>query len=361
MNFAQHATAPKLLLKTAVFLIFLLNSGAVSAQPTLAKAVPAEQGTLEDRSVFDEIFLAKSDNITIETDLDALVSGKMRSDWQPGRITFGKKQSFKIELRPRGKFRRKVCEFPPLKVKFSKKELAAVGLSGLNDFKLTTHCADSEAGDHLLAREVLAYKMYAALTGVSLRSRLVDVTYVDSKTGEERFDHESILIESDEELAHRLGAVSVDSLYNLPPDSLNLQLAATTALFNFMIGNTDWSISSVRNIKMLRPASGGKICPVPYDFDFSGFVNASYASPNSFPIKSIRERWWQGGSLPPGAVKSAAQLFRKKRMKFQQIIADSPIIDEAQKADLANYVESFFDILDQTKDLPTNKPAVAGR
>ena len=366
MNIVERRYHPNLILRALASLIFILKMEITPAQNTLplteARTMPNAAPTVAGRSIFDEMLAAKSDDITIVTDLDALIEGKSRSEYQSGQIIFGKKQTLQMELRPRGKFRRKICEFPPLKIKFSKKELANAGFSKLNEVKLVTHCADSDAGNQLIAREFLPYMMYAELTPIAHRARLVDVTYIDSKNEKYRIHRLGILLEDDEELAARLGGSVVDSMYNLPADSLNTQLAATTVLFEYMIGNTDWSIEGVRNIKFLRPEAGGKICPVPYDFDFSGFVNASYASPNSeFPIKNVRERYWQGASLPPEVVRRAAKSFHKKESRFHDIITDAAVIDDFQKEELGSFIDGFFKILEQTNDLPANKTQMVNR
>lgn len=350
----------------ATSLFFILFLGINLERPTAQTALLQTEGVSMPitpvRSVFDEMLAVKSDNITITTDLEAVVAGKNSLKFHPAKLVFGKNQAFEIELRPRGKFRRKVCEFPPLKVKFSKKDLTNAGFSKLNNFKLVTHCADSDAGDQLLAREILPYLMYAELTNISHRVRLVDVTYIDSKNEKNRIKRLGILLEDDDELAARLGGSVVDSIYNLPNDSLNLHLTALNALFEYMIGNTDWSIEGVRNIKFLRPASGGKICPVPYDFDFSGFVNAAYATPNSdLPIKHVRERYFQGASLPPDVIRRAAQVFHKRESKLHAIIDEAAMIDEAQKEELNAYIDSFFHILNKSNDVPVNKSPVAQR
>ena len=49
-----------------------------------------------------------------------------------------------------------------------------------------------------------------------------------------------------------------------------------------MIGNTDWAVPNNHNVKLIYDKER-KLAPplvVPYDFDYSGLVDASYAVPN---------------------------------------------------------------------------------
>ena len=47
----------------------------------------------------------------------------------------------------------------------------------------------------------------------------------------------------------------------------------------------------MRNVKLLRPEPNSLLCTFPYDFDFSGFVSATYAIPNpDYKLKNIKQR-----------------------------------------------------------------------
>jgi hypothetical protein len=355
MNWKLTPNAPNYILQNIFlpfFLLFLKNEMVCGQSEAATKPL----------SIFEEMMVAKSNKITLETDIDALIANKMKADYQPAHLVLGKKIDQNIEIRPRGKFRRKVCDFPPIKIKFSKKQLRQIGLDTLNQMKLVTHCADSEDADRLLAREFLAYKLYEIITPISFKTRLVTVNYVDSKNKKRRFSRLGILLEDDNELAERLGGTVEEDIYNLPADSLNANQAAINALFEYMIGNTDWSIEGVRNIKFLRPNSSGKLVPVPYDFDFSGLVNASYASPNSdFPLKSVRDRHFMGKNLPEETVKRAAKSFHKNESNFYQVIQSADYLTEIDKEDLHLFLRSFFHQMTEMNDVPVNKVKVADR
>jgi len=51
-----------------------------------------------------------------------------------------------------------------------------------------------------------------------------------------------------------------------------------TTLFEYMIGNTDVSVSGLHNIVLVRDSTTLALNTVAYDFDFSGLVNTRYSS-----------------------------------------------------------------------------------
>ena len=69
--------------------------------------------------------------------------------------------------------------------------------------------------------------------------------------------------------------------------------AALLSVFQYFIGNTDWAMPARHNIALLT--TGDSSYAVPFDFDWSGAVDAPYAKPlRVFPIRTVRERMWRG-------------------------------------------------------------------
>ncbi|MEM6771565.1 MAG: hypothetical protein AAF597_13360 [Bacteroidota bacterium] len=164
---------------------------------------------------------------------------------------------------------------PPLKLKFKKDGLRAAGLTTHNDFKLVTHCTDDEAGQDAILREQLAYELYNTVAPeASFRTQLITVTYVNTVDGSTTTSY-AILIEDTDELKNRLDTKNCKDCYALPAEQINN--AETFAMFQYMIGNSDFSNRMVRNMKLMQNTDGNYTA-VPYDFDFSGLVNAQYAT-----------------------------------------------------------------------------------
>ena len=130
----------------------------------------------------------------------------------------------------------------------------------------------------LVFREYLTYKLYNELTPNSLRVQLVKITYLDKSNPDYRLTRYGFLIEDEEEFSWRTAA-TVKEQMGLKPTELSPSHEKLAALFQYMIGNTDWSVEMRRNLEILEKPDG-KLVPVPYDFDFSGIVSAPYARPN---------------------------------------------------------------------------------
>ena len=65
------------------------------------------------------------------------------------------------------------------------------------------------------------------------------------------------------------------------------------ALFQFLLGNTDFSTAYQHNGKLLYVNK--EIIPLPYDFDMTGWVNPSYATVNTtLGISSVQDRIYRG-------------------------------------------------------------------
>lgn len=301
-------------------------------------------------TIFESLMREDALDITIETDLGELINNRRRDDYQPATMTYkaqdGVTVRHNIEVMPRGKFRRRICDFPPVKIKFSKKELTAAGLKKHNNLKLSTHCMDDkESGNYNVFKEFLAYKLYNALTTNSFRVQLVRVTYVDATGQMSKVKRYGFLIEDDEELAERLGGNLCECL-NAGSDMMTSYDETMMSVYNYMIGNEDWNLSMVRNIKMIEQAGGARILPVAYDFDFSGLVSASYAIPSSdYNQRHIKDRDYLGFEADAATLQSVLQQLREKKSELYRIISDFKLLPAEQRLEMRDYLESFYQII----------------
>ena len=136
------------------------------------------------QSIFDLLNQQTLVEMTLVAELDSLINERRTNHYSKANLTYkdgaGIDRKYEVGVKPRGKFRRRVCDFPPLKLKFSKDQLEAAGLSKHNDLKLVTHCMEAdEYNESLIMKEYLAYKMYNELTPNSFRVQLVRITYQD--------------------------------------------------------------------------------------------------------------------------------------------------------------------------------------
>jgi hypothetical protein len=200
--------------------------------------------------------------------------------------------SIPVDIKVRGHFRKQKenCFYPPLLLRFSKNPAVKNSLFKENHkLKLVMPCR----GDQFVVHEWLVYKIYNLITPKSFRARLVRVRIEDPGTRKPSAPFFGMLLEEEEQMASRNGAIPVQRKLNPAQTETNSFL--TMAVFEYLIGNTDWSIQFQQNIKLIAEDSFAIPSPVPYDFDMSGFVNTPYGKPaEELEMGSVRERRYRG-------------------------------------------------------------------
>ena len=295
--------------------------------------------------------------ITITTDLHQLLENRRKADYQEGQMAYekdGKLYNWSIELRPRGKFRRTMCEFPPLKLEFSKRELERAGLQKQDDMKLVTHClGDSSVTSQLIFREYLAYKLYNEISVHSLRVQLIKIRYVDEKDTSYTFQRWGILLEDIDELADRMGGKEVEQ-FTFKPGQLDTVQHTFIALFQMMIGNTDWDIKPIRNLKLIQDSQREALVLVPHDFDFSAWVGAPYAVPRmDIGQHKLQEPIFQGITQSTSVLRPVTKLFRSHRKALLKVIDDFDLLSKQEKGPLMRQLRKFFRLLETPEELLT--------
>lgn len=318
-----------------------------------ANASPVS-GTDNRPTVFDLLYGEEILDVTLETDLVRLIENIKTENYQSAIFSFENKQgetrSFQAEIRPRGNFRRRVCDFPPIMIKFPKEKLVGADIKPHNKLKLVSHCLDDRnAGQENLLKEYLAYKLYQELTDQSYRVQLVRINYEDTKGKVSRVKRYAIILEDTDEMSERLGGEECDCL-NPQKEQLDQRLEGIHAMFQYMIGNEDWSISMNRNLKMVKPLDGQAWKPVPYDFDFSGLVNASYALPNTqLGLNSIQDRLYLGMPVGDTELEYLFSYFRSKKEALLQIVEDCKSLSRSGRNEVIDYLESFYLNIEQVE------------
>lgn len=317
-----------------------------------------EKKSKKKESIFNFISKDEIFEMTLEANFDSLLFHKKRIvDYMPAKISFDNNKmeevDLKVEIKPRGKYRRKVCEFPPLRLKFKKKGLKKMGLSRKhNSLKLVSHCLDDkkEAKQNIL-KEYLIYKIYNIHSEYSLRAQLVKIKYVQTGSGKKIYERIGILLEDDDELAMRTNSEVVEKKH-CTTDSVTTYNGTVQAMFQCMIGNADWSISHMRNVKLLRPEPNSLLCTFPYDFDFSGFVSASYAIPNpDYKLKSTRQRVFLGKIHSEEEMKKVAKHFLDQKEATIRMCKDFKMLNKRCRKDIVKYLKSFYKILEDEEKM----------
>jgi hypothetical protein len=269
--------------------------------------------------------------------------------WRAAQVSYvdssGSTVAVPVRVRTRGIWRLKNCEFPPLRLNFAKDSAKHTVFAGLDKPKLVTHCRDTDEYETWLLQEFQLYRVYNLLTPFSNRVRLARVTYVDSASGKTVATRYAILQEDPGELASRLGGIPIEQK-GAGPDDLSQQHAALFAVFQYLIGNTDWSISGLHNVELVGMDTA--VVPVAYDFDYAGAVNTRYAAPDPrLPIRRVRDRLFRGYCLTTATYEPVFELFRARKDSIYALYRDAlgQLLPKRAIEDTLSYFDDFYETL----------------
>ena len=229
--------------------------------------------------------------------------------------------SLPVDIRTRGRTRRtkNVCDFPPLRVRFDSNITINTWFENQNALKLVTHCKDKGSYDRYVMLEYLAYKMYNLLSDHGLRARLVRVNYVEGKR--KIATRYGFFLENWRLVAARNGVTAAEVYVAIRMASLSAPDMNRVAVFQYLIGNEDWSAiwpennkPCCHNMKPLLTAAG-KVIPLPYDFDYSGIVDAPYAHAIP-PNNDVRRRRYRGLCVTQTDLAETLPLFLNRKRQF---------------------------------------------
>jgi predicted methyltransferase len=261
-----------------------------------------------------------------------------------------------LEVRTRGKSRLSICTFPPLRLDFKRGQIADTLFAGQNRLKLATRCRAGEAYERYLELEYQLYRVYALVSDVAYRVRPVRMRYVDTERDNEVSEAPAFLIQSTDELAARAG-MAVLELPEIPLEDLEVSRLATLALFEYFIGNTDWSVTSknandemcCHNSDTLTPIGGGPIVSVPFDFDQAGIINTSYALPNErLGISSVRVRKYRGFCRTNEHLDATIAKFNAARPGIEAVFAGARL-DDRSRENVLDYIADFYATINDPK------------
>ncbi|HJS54159.1 MAG TPA: hypothetical protein VJ765_06425 [Chitinophagaceae bacterium] len=329
------------------FFLYLVFTAAAFYLPLSAQQVDKVK-FFEDESIV---------TTTIEMDLKNLLAKKAKERFLPGTITMtfkdGSSVSEKMEASVRGNFRRETCFMPGLKVNFRVDSTSR--LYKFKELKLSNGCSSGESPGQLVIKEFLAYKIYNVLTDMSLRVRLMSVSFKDVSGKRKPYTQYGFLIEDVDDMAKRNGMIEVEGVsYNT--EQTNRDQMTLVTLFEYLIANTDWSVPAYHNVKLIGPKDDNSVRPyvVAYDFDICGFVDPPYATIDEKlqdQITTVRERLNRGFPRTMEELKTAVKLFNDKKEKIIGLIKDNEYLNSKEKSRTIEFVEDFYKIINSDREL----------
>jgi hypothetical protein len=257
--------------------------------------------------------------------------------------------SFPIKAKTRGHFRRTQgnCRYPPLMLNFSKGETPENSIfKGQDKLKLVTPCSD----DKYVVNEYLVYKLYNLISEKSFKARLVHVIYDDN--GKESKPQYGILLEQEEDMARRNNAVIIEDKL-LRPEQTNGDDFLKMAVFEYLIGNTDWSVQYYQNIKLIASDSLALPTTVPYDFDHAGIVGAPYAKPApELLLNSTRERRYRGYCVTDMSLfDETFAFFNQKKEEIYNVYTKCALLDRGYIKSTVKFLDQFYSTINDKKSV----------
>lgn len=319
-----------------------------------ATSAQVEAVSPEDREAAENAPLFSSQDpivMRLSTDLKRLIDDRDDDrEEQPATIRYldasGQEVTIELQVEPRGNFRKEKrnCSFPPVRLNVRTGDMNGTVFEGEDKLKLVTPCREGRSVyQEYIFKEYLAYRMFNELTPVSFQVRPLDLTYEDALGEKDPIHVWAFVIEDNERLAARHSS-TMGAFEQLHPAGADGDYAQLVAIFQFMIGNTDWSPVVFHNVELLR-TEDARYLTVPYDFDFSGLVEARYASPDpDLGIRSVTERLFRGFCLDYVDLEPIKALFNERRPAIEDDVV-SLTVAESIHGDVLDYLEEFYRIL----------------
>jgi hypothetical protein len=259
-----------------------------------------------------------------------------------------------LKVRTRGIWRLRNCTFPPIRLNFSDKATKGTLFDDLEQPKLVSYCKDVDSFEQYILQELQLYRIYQLLTPVSHRVRLAKMAYVDSASSKQEAARYAIIVEDPQQLASR-NLAKIVKVKGAGPGDLEAKELALAYLFEYLIGNLDFSFNGLHNTELLA-TTDGRMLPVAYDFDFAGAVNTSYAvPPPDYGVPNVRTRKFMGYCELRDEFPSALAVMQEKKDAIYALYHDE--IGKLMNPNIVRETLEYFD--DFYKDM--QKPNDAKR
>ena len=254
----------------------------------------------------------------------------------------------RFEVRGNWRLNPSNCSYSQLWVDLRRGQLPGTLFENQNRLKLVVQCRRQDRYATYIQRELQAYRIFSQLTDLNFDTRELVVTYVDSEEADSSRTHSGFFIEHQRRLSDRFQMAEVEE-NRVQPAAIDPLQGTLVSLFMYFVGNVDFSLvqgppddECCHNSKLL--SADGKYYPIPYDFDASGFIDASYAPepPEQFGIRSNRSRVYRGFCVEPAIMNEALDKFRAIEGEVTAMVTERRN---------AGFVEDFFETINDPRDL----------
>jgi len=313
-----------------IFLIPLF----VEAQDISAKPMPV---IFSDQSVLDLELTFPIQSF--------LASGNKKDEWKATLHCRSNQAEVRlpVKISRKGNYRndKRHCSLPCIGVNLPSKRTFGTMWAGTDKFSIVLPClSEDDTTSDKAVLEYIAYEIYTLIGQVHFKVRPCRVSLLDTTGKLIVKSVRGFILEDPKEMATRNNG-KILKVHNIHPNFTEPETMLKLAVFQFLIANTDWSVKALHNI-VLVSLSGSAPVAVPFDFDYSGLVDAPYAVPaGHLPISDVKERFYNGYCRSDSEVRQVAKYFQEKRTEILSIL-QTPLLSDAERVKAIGFLELFF-------------------
>ncbi len=280
-----------------------------------------------------------------QTDDSTYISSVLKYQNEAGGFT-----ELNVELRKRGHNRLENCFYPPLKIKIRKSDYKETLFDTHKRLKMVLPCLTERDKNDNVVKEYLAYRIFEIVSPYYFNTRMVDLEFNEVRSNGKIKTHnmKAFLVEDDKHVAKRYGGKIYER--RVHPMQQEDMASIRHALFQFLIGNTDYSQYDMHNVKVMFHEKD--FIPIPYDFDMAGMVNCSYAvvsqiGNEKLPLSSVKQRLYRGFRRNPAFFEKVRQEFLSKQNEILNLVDSSKgeFQHENEYEVCREYILDFFELL----------------
>jgi hypothetical protein len=257
-----------------------------------------------------------------------------------------------------GDSRLEICTIPLMHLTIDPADARNTMFEGQEALWLVTPCRESGWYGKFVVLEYLTYKSYAVLADKALRVRPASVDIHDTEGSSKVRTRRGFFLEDIGLAAGRLGMAWLD-VPSVEFEDLDPAQVTLMTLFQYMVGNTDFSAVSSRvgercchNMALFEADDDAGHTLVPFDFDSTGLVNAPYAVVDKrLGIERVTDRIYRGLCMHNEELHGAIAAFNEKRPELEALFKRSDLPYPKARKRALKYVDGFYRIINDPKKL----------
>jgi hypothetical protein len=183
------------------------------------------------------------------------------------------------------------------------------------------------------------------------------MNYEDSSGKKKTMSQHAFVMEEEKNMAKRNNCREWKKGSLASSESTDRRQMTIVAIFQYMIGNTDWAVpANHHNIQLIQSREDTLSRPfaVPYDFDYSGIVNAEYAVPDErLGIENVQVRAYRGYPRSMAEINEVLDIFKKQKDSIYALINNFEPLSARNKKDMSKYLDDFFYMINKPDAVKT--------